>query len=92
MLLPTDSNKLLFQWKGPYDVVEVVDRMYYKVDVDGIVNTYHANMLKLYVDRQNLTSYCLMSAEANLTVDEEVENKEFSIDFRWLSSRNRSMM
>ena len=52
VLLPTDSNKLLLQWKGPYDVVEVVNRMDYKIDVDGIVNTYHANMLKLYVERQ----------------------------------------
>ena len=27
LLLPTDSNKLLLQWKGPYKVVEVVNRM-----------------------------------------------------------------
>ena len=63
--LPTDSNKLLLQWKGPYDVVEVVNRMDYKIDVDGIVNTYHANMLKLYVERQDVMSHCLMSAEAS---------------------------
>ena len=24
LLLPTDSNKLLLQWKGPYEVVKVV--------------------------------------------------------------------
>ena len=24
LLLPTNSNKLLLQWKGPYEVVEVV--------------------------------------------------------------------
>ena len=35
LLLPTDSNKLLLQWKGPYDVVEVVNRMDYKIGVDG---------------------------------------------------------
>ena len=80
LLLPTDSNKLLLQWKGPYDVVEVVKRMDYKIDVDGIVNTYHANMLKLYVERQDVVSHCLMSAEASSTVDEEVENEEFSLD------------
>ena len=80
LLLPTDSNKLLLQWKGPYDVVEVVNRMDYKIDVDGIVNTYHANMLKLYVERQDVMSHCLMSVEASSTVDEEVENEEFSLD------------
>ena len=45
LLLPTDSNKLLLQWKGPYEVVEIVNRMDYRVDVDGVVGTYHANML-----------------------------------------------
>ena len=33
ILLPTDHNKLLLQWKGPYEVVEVLNRMDYKVDV-----------------------------------------------------------
>ena len=46
LLLPTESNKLLLQWKGLYEVVEIVNRMDYKVDVDGVVGTYHANMLK----------------------------------------------
>ena len=49
LLLPTDSNKLLLQWKGPYKVIEVVNRMDYKIDVNGVVSTYHANMLKQYV-------------------------------------------
>ena len=50
LLLPTESNKLLLQWKGPYEVVEIVNRMDSKVDVDGVVGTYHANMLKQYVN------------------------------------------
>ena len=55
LLLPTESNKLLLQWKGPYEVVEIVNRMDYKVDVDGVVGTYHANMLKQYVERKIVT-------------------------------------
>ena len=31
--------------------------MNYKINVNGFVNTYPANMLKLYVERQNVTSY-----------------------------------
>ena len=27
LLLPTESNKVLFQWKGPYEVVEKVNRI-----------------------------------------------------------------
>ena len=49
LLLPTDSTKLLLQLKGPY--VEAVNRMDYKIDVNDVVSTYHANMLKQYVER-----------------------------------------
>ena len=80
LLLPTESNKLLLQWKGPYEVVEIVNRMDYKVDVDGVVGTYHANMLKQYVECKTVTSHCLLSAEANVTVDEETDTGEFGLD------------
>ena len=70
LLLPTDSNKLLLQWKGPYEVVEVVNRMDYKIDVNGVVRTYHANMLKQYVERRNELSHCLLSAEAIESVED----------------------
>ena len=35
----TDSNTLLLQWKGLYKVVEVVNRMDYKKDVNGVIST-----------------------------------------------------
>ena len=56
LLLPSESNKVLLQWNGPYEVLEVVNAMNYKINVKGVVNIYPANMLKLYVERQNLTS------------------------------------
>ena len=80
LLLPTKSNKLLLLWKGPYEVVEIVNRMDYRVDIDGVVRMYHANMLKQYVERKNVTSYCLLSAEANVIVDEETDTEEFGLD------------
>ena len=46
LLLPTESYKLLLQWKGPYEVVGIVNMMDYRVDVNGMVGTYHTNMLK----------------------------------------------
>ena len=79
LLLPTDSNKLLLQWKGPYEVVEVVNRMDYKIDVNGVVSTYHANMLKQYVERRNELSHCLLSAEAIESVDDD-DIEEFPLD------------
>ena len=57
LLLPSESNKVLLQWNGPYEVLEVVSMMNYKINVKGVVNTYPAIMLKLYVERQNVTSY-----------------------------------
>ena len=60
-------------------MVEIVNRMDYKVNVDGVVGTYHANMLKQYVERKTVTSHCL-SAEANVTVDEETDTEEFGLD------------
>ena len=79
LLLPIDSNKLLLQWKGPYEVVEVVNRMDYKIDVNGVVSTYHANMLKQYVERPNEPSHCLLSAEAIESVDDD-DIEEFPLD------------
>ena len=70
---------MLLQWKGPYEVVEVVIRMDYKIDVNGVVSTYHANMLKQYVERQNELSHCLLSAEAIESVyDDDIV--EFPLD------------
>ena len=54
--------------------------MDYKVDVNGVVNPYHANMLKRYVERQNVASHCLMSAEATASVNEDDDTEEFSLD------------
>ena len=54
--------------------------MDYKFDVNGVVNPYHANMLKQYVERQNVASHCLMSAEATASVNEDDDTEEFSLD------------
>ena len=52
LLLPTDKNKLLLQWKGRFVVDSVVGINDYGVRVGDKVKTFHANMLKEYVDRQ----------------------------------------
>ena len=52
VLLPTDGNMLLMQWKGPYKVVEKVGRCYYKLFVNGKIKPFHANLLKKYISRK----------------------------------------
>ena len=51
VLLPTDHNKLLMQWKGPFKVESVVGRNDYKIKVKGKSKIYHINLLKKYVKR-----------------------------------------
>ena len=68
LLLPSESNKVLLQWNGPYEILEVVSVMNYKINVKSIVSTYPANMLKLYVERQNATSYRSAAIDAHCNV------------------------
>lgn len=51
LLLPTSNNKLLAQWKGPYEVVSKANKWNYVIDVDGSERKFHINMLKLYHTR-----------------------------------------
>lgn len=48
IFLPTDSNKLLMQWKGPFKVVEKKGFSDYRIDVNGKFRLFHANLLKKY--------------------------------------------
>ena len=45
--------------------------MDYDIDVIGVVSTYHANMLKQYVERRNdcLIVYCLLKQLSQLTTN-----------------------
>lgn len=53
VLLPTDHNKLLLKWKGPFEVTEVVNACDYKVKVKERNKVYHANLLKQYSERDD---------------------------------------
>ena len=55
ILLPTDHNKLLLQWKGPFKVVHKLGDNDYCLDVNGKLKTFHANLLKRYIDRVDMS-------------------------------------
>ncbi|XP_055997762.1 uncharacterized protein LOC125654613 [Ostrea edulis] len=76
VLLPTESNKLLMQWKGPYKIVKKVGNVDYMLDVNGTVKTYHANLLKKYVDRVEPEVSFLMS----IVTSEETDNSDSEDD------------
>jgi len=50
ILLPSDTKKMLAQWKGPFRIVERVNDVNYRVNVGGRrgIVTYHINLLKKY--------------------------------------------
>ena len=52
LLLPTDHNKLLMQWKGPFKVVKKLSSMNYQIDMGSRIQTFHANLLKQYFRRE----------------------------------------
>ena len=53
ILLPTDQNKLLMHWKGPFTVLDKVGEASYVVEVNGRRKSFHANLLKEYITRES---------------------------------------
>jgi len=45
LLLPTDGNKLLMQWGGPFQIVECRNDNNYRVQLEGRVKMFHANVI-----------------------------------------------
>ena len=62
--LPTSRSKLMLQWKSPYKVVEVVNRMNYGVTFDDMVGTYHNNLLKRFEEMDDTVLSCMAIMEA----------------------------
>ena len=49
VLLPTEHNKLNLQWKGPYKIIEVINKMDYKIiSIKSKTKINHAYLLKQY--------------------------------------------
>lgn len=84
LLLPTDSNKLLMHWKGPFDVVERRGKVNFLVDLGGRkCKLFHANLLKRYFVREEKVSddstLTSDAAEVSLVrVCEESEEEEIT--------------
>ena len=67
-------NKLLMQWKGPFEVSSVVGLNDYKVKVKGKEKVYHANLLKKYFEREETTVEGAVAVGAGATsIDDAVD-------------------
>ena len=52
LLLPTDANKLLMYWKGPFKIVKKINRINYQIGLGHRKQTFHINLLKKYYRRE----------------------------------------
>ncbi|GFO36278.1 Zinc finger protein [Plakobranchus ocellatus] len=84
VLLPTDSNKLLMQWKGPFEIVTTVGINDYRISIGGKEKTFHANLLKAYIsvdqantdEKPQTNSFAIPTA--SVTVIEDLEDEHFN--------------
>ncbi|XP_061190531.1 uncharacterized protein LOC133198457 [Saccostrea echinata] len=83
VLLPTDSNKLLLQWKGPFNIKKKVNKVDYQISMGGKLKTFHINMLKKHLDRNTVredsnheVNAVVSSAVTDCTADEQEETDD----------------
>ena len=80
VLLPTDRNKLLMQWKGPFEVSAVMGLNDYRVRVKGKERVYHANLLKKYFEREDSVGAVAFETNANICKQEHAESEIEEVD------------
>ncbi|XP_042149961.1 uncharacterized protein LOC120847418 [Ixodes scapularis] len=57
ILLPTDHNKMIMQWKGPFPVTARRNEVDYELEVGGKKKLFHINMLKKYEERKETSQH-----------------------------------
>lgn len=72
VLLPSNPNKLIMQWKGPFVVLQKRNDVDYEVDVNNKTKLFHINMLKKYEERETATA----SVAAVSSLEDEAEGEE----------------
>ena len=78
VLLPTDGNKLLMQWKGPFEITECRNDNNYRVQLEGRTKLFHAYMLKKYIERKKADDELEVMGAAVIEDSQEVETGEIS--------------
>ena len=77
LLLPVKHNKLLLQWRGPYDVIGKLSPLNYKIKIGKQEKVYHVNMLREYHERDKITASIIVTDISEQSEQHETnENKE----------------
>ena len=69
VLLPSETNKLLISWAGPYQVLERRGKVDYVIDHPRGPKVYHANLLKRYYRRTQVNFAEVLDEVATLEED-----------------------
>lgn len=69
LLLPSDTSKLLVAWKGPFKILERRGKVDYLIDCPKGPRLYHANLLKRYF-RRTQVSFAHVLDEVSFGEDE----------------------
>ncbi|KAM7300391.1 uncharacterized protein ISCGN_020955 [Ixodes scapularis] len=77
LLLPSDANKLILTWKGPFAVLERRNDVDYVIDLGTRTSLFHINMLKKY-EKRPLTDQTPQRASAAFQ-HEEVEEEDVPV-------------
>ena len=64
LLLPTSTNNLLAEWRGPYEIIDQVGPVDYTVKMKKKTKPFHINMIKKWYDRHE---------DENMEVDNQDE-------------------
>ena len=68
ILLPTDSKKLIMQWRGPYTIEGRVGANDYRIKIGSKTEMYHVNMLKKYIARKPEVDVVHTSSKDDVTI------------------------
>lgn len=86
LLLPTSNNKMLAEWKGPYEVVRRINKVDYVVRIEDTERMFHINMLKPFNERTCINE---STVTCNAVIEEEQDcssnikvNPELSVNER----------
>ena len=88
VLLPTDSNKLLMHWKGPYQVVSKQGDTGYKVKIGNKEKLFHVNMLKEYIERSDVTVATVVAVVED-EIDQSLAGNETLLE-QWYSDKEET--
>ena len=78
VLLPTNENKLLMHWKGPFEVIEPVGINDYRIKIGGNIKVFHINMLRKYRERIPTDAIAAISMVENVSDDDLDSDPELS--------------